>query len=49
MNNIPVIDLGNYVNGQPNTAEVAQALRAACKYLGFFYVKNHGVPLELQN
>ncbi|KAK9804233.1 hypothetical protein WJX72_002642 [[Myrmecia] bisecta] len=48
---IPVIDATALV--QPNQraaakAAVAAQLHAACRDVGFFYVKNHGIPAALQ-
>ena len=44
---IPIIDLAPYRDSTADTHETAQAIRYACKNVGFFYVKNHGVPEEL--
>jgi len=41
---IPLIDLTPYKEGSENTKEIALAIREACKNVGFFYIKNHGVP-----
>ena len=40
---LPIIDLSPYLQGG-DTKPVANAIREACKKVGFFYVKNHGVP-----
>ncbi|RKP08810.1 hypothetical protein THASP1DRAFT_29386 [Thamnocephalis sphaerospora] len=50
--NLPVVDFGPYLD--PNsTAEqrqaVDQAIDKACRHLGVFILKNHGVPDELCN
>ncbi|RKP04795.1 hypothetical protein THASP1DRAFT_20681 [Thamnocephalis sphaerospora] len=50
--NLPVVDFGPYLD--PNsTAEqrqaVDQAIDKACRHLGIFILKNHGVPDELCN
>ncbi|KAL2842722.1 hypothetical protein BJY01DRAFT_248987 [Aspergillus pseudoustus] len=45
---IPVVDLSNM--GSPSIEErkaVAKAICDACTKVGFFYIKNHGVPQEL--
>lgn len=43
--NLPVIDLGGLVSGDPGArAEVARALGAAARASGFFYIRNHGIP-----
>lgn len=47
---IPIIDFGPYLD--PETSEeakkdVALTLDRACRDVGFFYLKNHGVPMEL--
>lgn len=45
---IPIIDLEKYVNGELDTQDIASKIRETCKNTGFFYIKNHGVPEELQ-
>ena len=40
---IPVIDLAPFLDGRGKTA-VAEAIGRACREVGFFYVKNHGIP-----
>jgi isopenicillin N synthase-like dioxygenase len=47
--NIPVIDLSCYREGSLDTKNTANSIREACKSVGFFYIKNHGVPEELIN
>ncbi len=45
---IPVIDLGDYLAGQPGGMErAAEELRYAAENVGFFYVSHHGVPQAL--
>ncbi|VTY37490.1 2-oxoglutarate-dependent ethylene/succinate-forming enzyme [Xylophilus ampelinus] len=48
INQIPVIDCAAYFHGEPGAeaAFVAQ-LRDACRNVGFFYIRGHGVPQEL--
>lgn len=48
IDDIPVIDIGPLTSGG-NAAllEVGAAMREAAERIGFFYVKNHGVPDEL--
>ena len=43
---IPVIDIGPLVDGK-NPGATIDALSRACSDIGFFYVRNHGVPREL--
>jgi len=43
---IPVIDIAPLVRGDDVT-NVAHAMRAASERVGFFYVRNHGVPQAL--
>jgi hypothetical protein len=45
---IPVIDIGA-LSGNDRTAlvSVAREIGEACKTVGFFYIKNHGVPQTL--
>ena len=45
---IPILDIGELVNGGPAAAsQVAAAIGAACREVGFFYVVNHGVDARL--
>ena len=44
---IPTIDLSAYRNSSMDRDEVARSFREANKEMGFFYVKNHGVPEDL--
>ena len=46
--NIPIIDLSSYIKGE-SKEEFAANLRSVCKNIGFFYVKNHMVPKELED
>src|SRR5689334_3489577 len=44
-NEIPIIDIGPLVAGNEAAyGAVAQSMRAAAESIGFFYIKNHGVP-----
>ncbi len=43
---IPVIDLSNMVAGQDDPATI-DALKTACRDIGFVYIRNHGVPPAL--
>ena len=38
---VPIISLS------PHSKNIAKAIRSTCKNTGFFYVENHGVPLDL--
>ena len=45
---IPVIDLAPLVNADERTLDTLVAkLDDACRNVGFFYVRNHGVPINL--
>ncbi len=45
MANIPVLDLGSYLEGQRGARErLASELDAACSGVGFYYLVNHGIP-----
>lgn len=47
---IPIIDVSDLVSGEAGPekeAAVALQIGAACRDVGFFYVKNHGVPDEV--
>ena len=42
---IPVINLDPFFRGEPGALDhLADELRDACTRVGFFYIKNHGVP-----
>ena len=42
---IPVIDLGPFLKGELGAKEkVAEEIGRACRHVGFFYIKNHGIP-----
>ena len=42
---IPIVDIGPYLAGEPGALErAAQVVGPASETLGFFYVRNHGVP-----
>jgi isopenicillin N synthase-like dioxygenase len=44
-NEIPILDLGPYFAGQPGALDaVARQLYDASTKVGFYYLKNHGVP-----
>lgn len=48
---IPVLDLSKYNQENPNDENSKEFLRElfqAMTEIGFFYVKNHNVPIELQ-
>ncbi|KAI6042658.1 hypothetical protein EDC04DRAFT_908757 [Pisolithus marmoratus] len=45
---IPIIDLANATSGDPALrCSLAADIRNACVTVGFFYVKNHGIPEEV--
>jgi isopenicillin N synthase-like dioxygenase len=44
---LPVFDLGPIRSGRFEPTSI-EALRTACERHGFFYVRNHGVPAELE-
>ncbi|KAF8194372.1 2OG-Fe-II oxygenase [Mycena galopus ATCC 62051] len=45
---IPVIDLSNALNAEPAVRRaLANEIKHACMEVGFFYVKNHGIPDEV--
>lgn len=43
---VPQIDAGHLLSGAPDDGLIEE-LAAACTDVGFFYVRNHGVPAEL--
>jgi len=44
--NIPIIDLSAYLDGSDKEG-VAKQIGDACTSIGFFMIKNHGIPVEL--
>ncbi len=45
---LPIIELGPYGDGAPGALEAAAAaLDRACREIGFFFIRDHGVPQEL--
>ncbi|WP_213771759.1 2-oxoglutarate and iron-dependent oxygenase domain-containing protein [Bradyrhizobium sp. dw_78] len=45
---LPIIDIGGLSSSAPSDRKaVGQRLRAACLDNGFFYIANHGVPVDL--
>jgi isopenicillin N synthase-like dioxygenase len=46
---IPIIDVSELVAGGSCPPTVAEALGAACRESGFFYVLGHGVDAALQS
>jgi isopenicillin N synthase-like dioxygenase len=47
MNAVPVIDLAPARGGRADRLAVARAIDAACREIGFFAVRGHGVPEAL--
>lgn len=50
-NSIPILDLSKYEVDHPDSPSSKvffKELHEAMSEVGFFYVKNHGIPLELQ-
>jgi isopenicillin N synthase-like dioxygenase len=45
---LPIIDLGPYQSGEDDAlSQLAGEIKHACETIGFFYIKNHGIPEEL--
>lgn len=44
---LPIIDLTPFGQSEGGLAQVAAAIGAACRDVGFFYAINHGVPRDL--
>jgi isopenicillin N synthase-like dioxygenase len=50
LQSLPIIDFGPFLSGKSiERAAVAAEIGAACGDVGFFYIKNHGVPADLIN
>ena len=48
LDEVPLIDFGPFLVGDLQARrEVAEAIGRACRDIGFFYLKNHGVPESL--
>jgi isopenicillin N synthase-like dioxygenase len=48
MERVPVIDFAPFLHGGPaGKADMAHAIGAACEGIGFFSVRNHGVPARI--
>ena len=48
MTTIPIIDFASFLVGDKNTQQkVVQEIYLACQEVGFFYIKNHGIPEDL--
>ena len=45
---LPIIDFAPYFN-QEDTKQTAQQIRRELSRVGFLYIKNHGIPEELQD
>ncbi|KAH8810821.1 hypothetical protein F5884DRAFT_260881 [Xylogone sp. PMI_703] len=47
---IPIVDIaGSYSDDLETRLKVANNIRDACQQVGFFYIKNHGIPQELMD
>jgi isopenicillin N synthase-like dioxygenase len=42
---IPIIEIADLGRANAAEAEVVQAIRDASEHVGFFYIKNHGIPV----
>jgi isopenicillin N synthase-like dioxygenase len=45
---VPIINIESLISGQEETENVARELNSACRDNGFFYVKGHGIDVQLQ-
>jgi isopenicillin N synthase-like dioxygenase len=48
---IPLVDIGPLISGADNERrrETESAIFDACEHVGFFYIKNHGIPDSLRD
>src|SRR5271166_3137561 len=44
---IPVIDLTGLSDGAPAMSAIGRQMLAAAEGIGFFYIRNHGIPASL--
>ncbi len=44
---IPVIDLTDIAAGGPAMSAIGRQMLAAAEGIGFFYIRNHGIPASL--
>ncbi|CAF1035011.1 unnamed protein product [Didymodactylos carnosus] len=45
---IPLVDFGRFLNGNDkDKVEIAEQIGSACRNVGFFYIKNHGISSDL--
>ena len=45
---VPIIDISPFLSGDPDgKASVAQQVAEACETIGFFAIRNHGVPQDI--
>ncbi len=45
---IPIIDIGPYLRDEAGAIDLlAQKLKNACEQVGFFYIRNHGIPEDV--
>lgn len=47
-NTVPIIDIESLWSEKADKSKVARDLRQACRKVGFFYIANHGISLDLQ-
>ena len=45
---LPIINMRPYLTSSNQRTQVAQEIREVCKEIGFFYIKNHGISIDLQ-
>ena len=46
---LPLIDLADWGEGDLDRARIAAEIGGACREHGFFYIRGHSVPIELQS
>ncbi len=48
LTSVPIVDMAPFSTGDPQARQaIATKIATACQNIGFFYVRNHGIPQPL--